>query len=177
MAKFQASDPDLGAYVTHYPPEKYQEFDAKVYLDKDGSAGYAIKPDGELISVFSLKRGQGDRLMRSAIANGATHCDCFDGYLAEKFYPAYGFRETERVAWDDQYAPKGWNYKRFGRPTLVFLSRKGDGMEEDKDKAAERPPSDSKSPPGEEYNLGTAEFQEAGRRWVEFMLGDQEKPG
>lgn len=49
-------------------------------------------------------------------------------------------------------------------------------MEEKKDKAAEKPPSDSKLPPGVEPNKGTEEFQEAGRRWVEFMLGGEEKP-
>jgi hypothetical protein len=42
-----------------------------------------------------------------------------DGHL-DKWYSNFGFKLKERIDWDDQYAPKGWNYEKYGRPTVSF---------------------------------------------------------
>lgn len=62
----------------------------------NGWAGYAVRLDGELVLVHSHVSGMGDALMRSALANGATYLDCFDGYLPT-FYARHGFVDLQHV--------------------------------------------------------------------------------
>ena len=76
------------------------------YLDENG---YAIRANGDLVYVFSCKRGNGDRIVRSAIANGAETLDCFDGYLP-RLYGRHGFVETRRE--------RNWTE---GGPDVVFM--------------------------------------------------------
>lgn len=64
--------------------------DDNFYLGLGGLCGLIIKADGELISVFSLVKGQGNDLLSFAIESGAVKLDCFDGYLTE-FYKKHGF--------------------------------------------------------------------------------------
>lgn len=47
--------------------------------------------------------------------------DAFDGDLTS-IYSKYGFKETDRVKWDDQYAPSSWK-PEYGRPDVVFMER------------------------------------------------------
>lgn len=75
----------------------------RYFLDSDNRTGsfwgYAIRPDGELVYVFSMERGRGAAIVESAIANGATHLDCFDGYLVDR-YSHHGFhRVTSLPNW------------------------------------------------------------------------------
>lgn len=65
------------------------DFD-QYFLGTGGMLGFVIKQGGELVAVFSLVKGMGDSIMKAAIANGATHLDCFEGYLTE-FYKRHGF--------------------------------------------------------------------------------------
>ena len=81
------------------------------YISNNGRSGYGIQPDGTLIAVFSLDKGQGRELVRSATGNGAYKLDCFDGYLVG-FYEAQGFRILERCA--------NWTQ---GEPDVVFMTR------------------------------------------------------
>lgn len=62
----------------------------------NGVSGYCVRADGELVFVHSVVRGQGDFLIRDAIAHGAKFLDCFDGYLP-KLYARHGFREVDRM--------------------------------------------------------------------------------
>ncbi|MBQ0142623.1 MAG: hypothetical protein KBT06_07485, partial [Prevotellaceae bacterium] len=59
--------------------------DCKCFLTSDGLAGFAIDPDGNLISVFSqygrLKPGFLHAIKDFVIEQGATHCDCYDSKL------------------------------------------------------------------------------------------------
>lgn len=68
---------------------------SRAYISWDGDSGYAIRPDGELVGVFSLVRGRGDALVSDAIARGAKHLNCFDGYLPT-LYARHGFVEVRR---------------------------------------------------------------------------------
>lgn len=79
------------------------------YLDSLGDKGYAIDSTGDLTSLFSCIKGQGKKLVTSAIKDGALHLDCFDGYLVD-FYHGLGFVETSRV---DNWTP--------GQPQIVFM--------------------------------------------------------
>ena len=109
-------------YVTRYTPTEYRKMKARCYLSETGESGFAIKPDGDVISVFSRPGArEGKWAVWAAIANGGKKLDCFDGFLAKEFYPAFGFKEYDRWKWDDQYAPEGWDYDRNGRPDVVLM--------------------------------------------------------
>lgn len=115
--------PHLRGMVTSYEPQQYAELGAVPYLAPDGQSGFAIKPDGELISVFSLVPGRGDELVAAAVEHGATKLDCFTPYLP-RLYARHGFVEVTRYHWDDQYAPANWDYEKNGRPDVVVMERR-----------------------------------------------------
>lgn len=79
-------------------------------LTADLNSGYAVRADGELVNVFSTVPGRGDILVSHAVANGADHLDCFDGYLPT-LYARHGFLETHR---EDNWTPGG--------PAVVFMA-------------------------------------------------------
>lgn len=88
----------------------------RYFLDDEemtGIVGYAIRPDGELVYVFSTVPGQGAAIVESALANGAVYLDCFEGYLPT-FYGRHGFVEVSRVA---NWTP--------GEPDVVYMSLPG----------------------------------------------------
>lgn len=119
----------LKGYVTVYTEEEYQKMGAKIYLTEDKLSGFAIKPDGELISVFSSVRGRGMSIAARAVERGANHLDCYEHPTTRhlvKLYSKFGFIETDRLKWDDQYAPNGWDYERNDNPDVVFMERKED---------------------------------------------------
>lgn len=87
-------------------------FDDTLYVvTVDGHSGYAVRDTGELVYVFSTVKGRGDHLIARAVRDGATHLDCFDGYLV-RLYSSHGFHETRR---EENWAPGG--------PDVVYMSR------------------------------------------------------
>lgn len=116
----------LAAFLTPYTAEDYEAKGATCYLSTDRRSGYVITADGELISVFSLPGAkQGIAAVRSAVQNGARRLDCLGEFLVT-LYSKFGFVETDRLPWDEQYAPANWDYEAFGRPDVVFMERKVD---------------------------------------------------
>lgn len=81
----------------------------RYFLTMFGDAGYAIRPDGELVFVFSTVAGRGDTIVAQAVGNGADRLDCFDGYLP-KLYARHGFVEYDR---DNNWTPGG--------PDVVYM--------------------------------------------------------
>lgn len=109
-------------FVTPYTADEYTEMGARCFCSPSGKSGYALKPDGDIISVFSAEgSGEGFAGMLDAIARGGTKLDCFDGWLAQEFYPRFGFVEYDRWPWDDQYKPKDWDYEEFNRPDVILM--------------------------------------------------------
>ena len=113
---------DKAVFVTPYTESEYEDMKATCYLSENKKSGYAIKPDGDLISVFSLEAGNGMFIVASAIKNGATKLDCIGKELV-RFYNKFGFREYDRWTWNDEYAPAGWDYEQNGRPDIVLMKR------------------------------------------------------
>ena len=107
------------AMLTDYSPQEYKNM--KTFLLKGYDIGYAIKNDGDIVSVFnnSSVRNIGKELVQSAIQNGGTKLDHYDGFLSTLYEPS-GFKEYQRYKWDDQYAPANWDYEKFGRPDIVY---------------------------------------------------------
>ena len=119
----------FGAAVYVYSAEEYAGM--RLFTTEDGSAGFAIKPDGDIVSVFS--NGQTPNLSYSmlhlAVEQGGTKLDAFDTVLP-KIYAAAGFEETGRDLWNEQYKPEGWDYETFkafndGRPDVVYMEYRG----------------------------------------------------
>jgi hypothetical protein len=71
----------------------------RLFLLKGGQAGYALKPDGELVNLFNSGKaetaGAGAWLVIHAIEQGATRGDHFDGFLTE-YYERLGFTHVRR---------------------------------------------------------------------------------
>lgn len=87
----------------------------RFYLWSDGVeyAGFGIRPTGELVYVYSTASGLGDCIVTAAIERGATHLDCFDGYLTG-LYSRNGF---ERVTSLPNHTPGG--------PDVVYMATPG----------------------------------------------------
>lgn len=100
--------------------------DMKTFTSKDGKVGYGITKEGELVSVFnnSGKKGLLKIIMPEAILNGATSLDAYEGYLSGR-YEEFGFEIVETIPWDDKFAPKGWDFDKYGRPNVVKMKLKG----------------------------------------------------
>lgn len=57
--------------------------EAKCYLSTDGLAGFAIEPDGNLVSVFSLKKGFTPACGKYMVEQGARKLDCYQSRLID----------------------------------------------------------------------------------------------
>lgn len=123
---------DLGAVgeqVYVYTPEEY--LDMKLFLSEDGLSGIAVKPDGDIVSVFNSATKQHDKgsrahaLIELALQNGGKKLDAFDTFLP-KLYSKHGFKEVGRDAWNEDFAPPKWDKDYFrnwnnGEPDVVYM--------------------------------------------------------
>lgn len=111
-----------GAFVHQYSQAEYEEMD--LFLYDEGKAGFAITNTGDIVSVFkhpdSEILGAIDVLINEAIRQGGTKLDAFEGFLTQN-YTRLGFQEVERLEWDDQYSPEGWDKSQFGTPDVVLM--------------------------------------------------------
>ena len=115
-------------FLTNYTPEYFKENNVETFKLTGYNIGYALKPyvieTGEqcvdIISVHnnSSVKNIGKFIIESAIKNGGNTLDHFDGFLT-KFYESLGFVEYARYKWDEQYAPKNWNYNVYGTPDVI----------------------------------------------------------
>lgn len=116
------------ASVYIYSEEEYKEM--RLLVSEDGTCGIALKNDGDIVSVFALKesphKGSANSMVATAVSLGGSKLDCFDTVLPH-IYAQEGFVETERMEWNDEYRPDGWEestYKAFnnGRPDVVCMA-------------------------------------------------------
>ncbi|MGW4336780.1 hypothetical protein ACWEK5_28825 [Rhodococcus koreensis] len=110
-----------------YDESEYAEM--RMLVTEDGKAGVALKDD-EVVSVFSHNDGAhpnaAPSMLRQATVLGGRRLDCFDTVLPN-IYADAGFVPVARLAWNDDYAPEGWNYDTYrryndGRPDVVFMA-------------------------------------------------------
>lgn len=100
----------------------------RLFMTRDGHAGYAVSPEGELNSVFKHPASPYENVARRAaehgvLIGGATHLSAFDtnGKLPSS-YQKGGFKAVGRNAWNEDYKPSGWKVSRDRRPDVVFMS-------------------------------------------------------
>lgn len=118
--------------------------DINLYLSEDGESGFGIKPNGDIVSVFSSKKvkGRAHHLLEMAVyEGGGRQLDCFDIYLT-KIYEMHGFKPVAKMKWNDEYIPEGWNKENFkkynnGEPDVVFMAYDPNNDIEKKKKEAE----------------------------------------
>lgn len=117
--------------------------DINLYLSEDGESGFGIKPNGDIVSVFSSskEKGRSSYMLEMAISQGGRQLDCFDIYLT-KIYESHGFKPVAKMKWNDEYIPEGWNKENFkdynnGEPDVVFMVYDPNNDIEKKKKEAE----------------------------------------
>ena len=115
-----------GDSVFDYSVDEYK--DMRLFLTEDGSAGYALKPDGDIVSAFSTGQyiGVGPHLIMHSIEQGGKKLDAFDTVLPN-MYATMGMRETSRLPFDPTQAPSTWDeavYSKYqgGRPDVSFMA-------------------------------------------------------
>ena len=126
IANFRAANEINGkksAQVYEYSPEEYKQM--RLFTAENGQSGFALKPDGDIVSVFSSEKGSLAGLMKLAIQNGGNKLDCFDTMLP-KIYKKFGFIEVDRVKWNEEYKPADWDKEFFkqwnnGEPDVVYM--------------------------------------------------------
>ena len=111
-----------------YSEEEYKQM--RLFSTADGTAGFGLKPDGDIVSVFvhgdSPHKGTSSNLLAQAVELGGNKLDAYDTVLP-KIYAKAGFRPISRVAWNDEFAPEGWDketYQTFknGEPDVVAMA-------------------------------------------------------
>ena len=99
--------------------------DCKCYLNDDGTCGFAIEPDGNLVSVFNLglNRGFLSAIKDIAIAQGATHLDAFDSNVQplRKIYEhTLGAKVASSMDYNMEYDHDNIAANH-GNPQVVFM--------------------------------------------------------
>ena len=97
-------------FLTYYVEEDLRNMN--LYLVKDHSAGFAIKSDGDIVSVHnnSSLKGLANKFLSAAKGAGGSKLDHFDGFLSG-LYRKHGFGDVYEVyQWDEEYRPKEWTY-------------------------------------------------------------------
>jgi len=114
----------FGAAVEVKQPEFYLDPETKLFLEPDESAGLAITPGRDLVSVFKKPESQAN--VREILAEAAPYAstlDAFDvGGFLPNLYAENGFRPAARVPWNAEYAPPNWP-KEMGEPDVVLMVR------------------------------------------------------
>ena len=121
VSAFKAED-KFGACVAAYPADDYVGM--RLFIATNGRSGFAVKPDGDVISVFAYDK-HGRAILEASTAVGGKKLDAFDTVLPV-IYAAHGFKATSRLKFSEQEKPEDWNYETFkrfnnGRPDVVFM--------------------------------------------------------
>lgn len=119
---------EFGAAVEIKSLEDYGAEGVQRFVSDDGLAGFAVKPDGDIVSVFSTPPGPKRRsyaMLMLALQQGGRKLDCFDTALPH-IYSRMGFVATGRIFFSEEFAPPGWDYDLYrefndGKPEVVFM--------------------------------------------------------
>lgn len=123
----------FGLYVDSYPLDTadgytgYTDPSIKLYMSDDESVGFAIKEDGDIVSVFSDKTKANHpmtvySILLSALEHGGNRLDCYGPKLL-KFYMQMGFVPQGKVLYNEAYESAEWTSRKdvLGSPDVYAL--------------------------------------------------------
>ena len=114
-----------GAAVHTYTAAEYERMD--LFLADEGKVGFAVKSDGNLVSVFKHPDSEYKKAIQQivplSLQSGAKKLDAFEGYLTQEYAKA-GFVEVKREPWGEEFKPEGWT-EDMGKPDVVFMEYRG----------------------------------------------------
>ena len=124
MTAAMAAHP-YGAQVEIKSPKELSELRL---FRTENMGGFAIKPDGDVVAVFT---GEAEprkgiyAIMQAAIAQGGRKLDAFNTMLPN-IYETVGFKPVSRIPWSEANAPDNWDKATFaqfnnGEPDVVFF--------------------------------------------------------
>lgn len=117
-----------GACVDTHPKSELEDF--KLFLSKDGMAGVAVKPDGDITAVFknsdSNAKGAVNDLILTARANGGNKMDCYGQYLVNA-YEKCGYTVVARIPFNADYVSDPYLLKT--RPDVYALMKNTDDLD------------------------------------------------
>ncbi len=131
-----SDDPDLLRFEAEKAASKRKEFlspksidelrGSRVYTTNNGRTGYLLTEDGDFGSLLNNSdvKGAGQAAILDAIQKGAMTLDAYDGHLPET-YRKFGFEPVARVEFDERFAPKDWDYEKYGRPDIIHMAYTG----------------------------------------------------
>ena len=111
-----------------YELDEYKNM--RLFSTADGKAGFGLKPNGDIVSVYiyadSDHRGGVQSMLAQAVELGGDRLDAYDTVLPA-IYAEAGFKPVSRVRWDKNFEPDGWNketYKKYnkGEPDVVAMA-------------------------------------------------------
>ncbi len=128
LKKVKELDKNRSAQVHLYSEEEYSKM--RLFLSPENNYGFALKPDGDIVSVFvkpGLPSGTGHSLIVAAMSVGGKKLDAFDTYLYG-FYTKHGFRRIGHSKWNDDYMPEDWDKEYYyeynnGEPDVVYMQQ------------------------------------------------------
>lgn len=137
LARAKASQPEDRAWRvdTYRTADDFDTENIQTFATGGGST-FAIKPDGDIISVCKMA-GDGisaRSLLAAAVEQGGDHLDSYDGNFY--FYQACGFEVVSRCKFDIKYKPPGWEESRDRKEDVIFMRYVGVGNVRDKSKMA-----------------------------------------
>lgn len=117
-----------GGAVDEHSIEELKEF--KTFLSKNGMAGVAVKPDGDITAVFKNSeykaRGAVNDLIITARQNGGVKMDCYGKALVNK-YEACGYVPVARVEFNADYVSDPWLLET--KPDVYVLMKNTDDIQ------------------------------------------------
>lgn len=123
------ADARNGWAVTPEPGAELDRRGVRSFLTGNGTSGFAITPDGDIIGVFSNKaagapKGMTWQILPTAVENGGVKLDCYGERLVN-LYEDNGFVPVARVEFNPEYANPGWTADK-GSPDIYFMMHNGD---------------------------------------------------
>jgi hypothetical protein len=122
------------AYVAHYSIPELADMRAR-YLSSTGLSGICANDhgDGRIEGTALFNEGDfpgaGAHMLQHAIEHaGVNYLECF-GEGLRTLYGRNGFVVADSVPFNDEYAPKGWNYGLFGRPDYFTMKLRRQSMD------------------------------------------------
>lgn len=116
----------FSAFVSHYSKDELAGMKALVTA-ADGKVGIAVKDhgDGRIEGTALFNKGgpprSGTELLKYAVRkHGVNYVECF-GENLRGFYEGAGFKVESTSDFDEEYAPKDWDYSTHGRPKYYTM--------------------------------------------------------